>query len=59
MSQLVTGVLIGCQQQHDHHPERTLEIEIIIIKIMIIIVSLFYEDDIFSKQCTNITYGTH
>ena len=25
--------------------------------IIIIIMSLFYEDDIFSKQCTNITYG--
>ena len=23
----------------------------------IIIMSLFYEDDIFSKQCTNLTYG--
>ena len=25
--------------------------------IIIIIMSLFYEDDIFSKQCTNLTYG--
>ena len=27
------------------------------IIIIIIIMSLFYEDDIFSKQCTNLTYG--
>ena len=27
------------------------------LRIIIIIMSLFYEDAIFSKQCTNLTYG--
>ena len=52
VSQLVTYVLIGVQQQYGHHPEKTFEIEIIAVRC------LTMGPYGSSSTCIPVTWGT-